>query len=150
VVQVQTVQTGGYVPSGSQIPYDDSIPQITEGGPLFDLDFTPKYANSKLLVEVSVYGTANSTPRRMIVALFRDAGADAIGCASRNETNTNAGGVIAFNHEAPANSTDLTNFSVRFGLSAGAAAAYEVNGAAGSRVFGGAASTSMTITEIAQ
>ena len=55
VLQVKNYQFGSLLSLGNvQIPYDDTIPQITEGGEVMTLTITPQSASSKLMIEVLV------------------------------------------------------------------------------------------------
>jgi hypothetical protein len=62
----------------TQIPYDDTIPQSSEGTELFSQAFTPKDTTSSYIeIEAEVSVTADATDQ-MIIALFKNAETDAL------------------------------------------------------------------------
>ena len=59
ILQMVYVFTGAYATGSTTIPFDDTIPQITEGNEVMTLAITPTSASSKLLVNVDVSGASN-------------------------------------------------------------------------------------------
>jgi hypothetical protein len=147
VLQVVNLQTGAVATGTTQIPNDDTIPQITEGTQFMSLAITPISATSKLLICVvatlasSVVNTWNTS------ALFRDATVNAIAANTVFVNNATAFVPIAFNFYMTSGTTSSTTFTVRSG--ADQAATLTFNGAGGARRFGGVMASSITITEIA-
>lgn len=127
------------------IPYDDTIPQNTEGTEFITLSITPKSATNLLKIEVilncSISGVMNA-----IAALFQDSGASAI--AAGQVSNPGSGYIeqIKFTHWMTAGTISATTFKLRAGPTA--AATITINGSLGNRYLGGVAVSSMTITEI--
>src|SRR3982750_1359631 len=78
VVQVKNVQTGAVANGATLIPYDDTIPQITEGDEYMTLAFTPLNAANKLRIDVVFACSPNLNSEELAVALFQDSGANAL------------------------------------------------------------------------
>lgn len=139
---VSTVATGTTL-----LPFDDTIPQNTEGDQYMSLAFTPKFATSLLKIDVSVV-IGHSAANNMIVALFRDTTAGAIGVSWQFLASAPSEVNISFSVVVPANSIANTTFKVRAGGNLAGTTTF--NGRSGTRYFGGVSSSSITITEIAQ
>jgi hypothetical protein len=123
------------------IPYDDTIPQNTEGDQILSLTVTPTSATSKLLIFVDVTAGSNSTSRNVNVALFQDSTADALAA-------TSDGNSVHMLHTMTSGTTSATTFKVRCGPSA--AGTVYVNGTiAGGALYNGKCSTTLTILEVA-
>jgi hypothetical protein len=145
LIQVVDVRSNVMQVFTSTIPYDDTIPQISEGSEVFNVTFTPKAVNSILVIDVNLnYGTGGATT---IAALF-----DGIDVNAK-QAFANYGGAseaheINFNHKYAVSSLTPITFSVRIGNSAGNNTT--INGLSSARKLGGAIASSMTITEISQ
>jgi hypothetical protein len=148
VIQVANYTTGAMATGTATIPLDNTIPQITEGTQFMSLAFTPKKANSKLKIEVTSIAVC-STGQNIVIALFRDSGANAIATIFDNRIfGVNAGGANSFTVFVDANSISSTTFTVRIGMAS--AATITFNGIAATAYLGGSLASSITITEIAQ
>ena len=141
VLQVVNYQTGTFSSGTTQMPLDNTIPQITEGFQILSLAITPISATSKLLFNVNVQ-VIPQTAAWTGVALFQGATANAI--AATGSYWADGGGVIPFNYFMTSGTTSSTTFTVRVGMDA--AGTLFINGAP---YWGGVANTSITITEIA-
>ena len=127
------------------IPFDDTIPQNTEGDQYLTATISPKSATSQLLIEVRLNVSA-STPAGVIAALFKDSDAGAISAAFAYIGTAFGRNTIAFSLWVSSGSTSARTYKVRAGLDT--AGTLTVNGSNGARVFGGALYSSITITEI--
>jgi len=131
------------------IPYDDTIPQSGEGSEYFTVTITPKSATSKLLINVEFNCTITDATQFAIVALFQDAGADALKAVGAGFV-TSGGSVsmetISFTYEKVSGTTSATTFKVRAGTGGGTQ--LTMNGAGGSRLFGGVCISFISVTEI--
>lgn len=136
-----TVFETGVVP----LPADDTIPQQTEGKEYSSLNtsYTPQRASS--LLEVDVFLPV--VDANMNVALFRDAGNDAIVAAVAQLQSTSAFCVLKA--VVPAGSTTATTFKLRYGSNSGAACSIGGTGT-GTPTFGAARKALMIVREIAQ
>jgi len=132
----------------TQIPFDDTIPQDTEGDEYFSLSFTPKSASSLLHFSftANVEVPAGSP---ITAALFVDGQSDAI-VAGVNDTYNTGGHAaqVSFNYAVISGSTDPRTYRVRMGSHA--ANTLTLNGTAGSRKMGGVLGSGLVITEVGQ
>lgn len=145
IVQVVSTQTGAVATGTTTIPYDDTIPQITEGDEYMTLAITPTDSSNKLFIDVVVFYD-NSTTLRTIIALFQDSTAGALSAVATTSSTNQAVMVSSFTFEMVAGTTSATTFRVRIGPSA--AGTITFNGQTGGRLFGGVAGSSMKITEV--
>ncbi len=142
VVQVVNTQSGTYIDCNTLMPYDDTIPQITEGDEVMTRAITPTSASNKLKIDIVVCGTSLD---RLIVGLFQDTTAGALAAICTNDSNE--GETISFTHYMTAGTASPTTFRVRAGANEGD---FDFNGKNdGTRLFGGVCASSITITEIA-
>lgn len=134
--------------AGTAIPHDDTIPQSTEGDEVVAVTYTPDNPNSRIEVSIEMTcGQDGSSGSGLSMALFKDAGTDAIATASGC---VNAAGTHIFNfqlaYEELAGSTAARTFKVRVGGNGGAVGT-SVNGASGVRKHGGAQVARLLIEE---
>lgn len=144
--QIVNVETGALATGSTVIPLDDTIPQNSEGDQYMSLSITPTNVSSTLYIDVTFVGTLNTASLNLIVALFQDSTAGAL-AADLFAPSANLGGSITFRHKMTAGTTSATTFKVRAGPSGSAVLTF--NGINGSRIFGGATASSITITEVA-
>ena len=86
VLQVQRAELP-QVSTTSVIPYDDTIPQNTEGAAVTSITITPKSATSTLYMRVAT-ADSDSVSAGVTLAIFKDADADAIAVGMCNSNNT--------------------------------------------------------------
>ncbi len=127
------------------IPFDDTIPQNTEGDEYMTLAITPMSATNKLRIQAVLVGAPASDDRRMTMALFQDATASAIDVTTTRCPLATAS-FLVIDHYMTAGTTSATTFKIRAGANNGN---FRVNGENGARLFGGVMVSSITITEIA-
>jgi len=149
VLQVVQADLDTFYSNNSNIPLDDTKPQITEGGEILTCSITPTSATSKLLIDVVINVTNSDASYINAIALFQDSNSDALRSAwSRNVVANNPVSPMVIKHFMTAGTTSSTTFSVRGGT-VGGSAVFQVNGGSGTRYLGGALISSITITEIA-
>ncbi len=128
------------------IPYDDTIPQNTEGVEVITCSITPTNASNRLRIEFECSGIGVVSGTTTIAGLFQDAtaGAIAVGAMATNNNEMQAGPIVV--HEMAAGTTSATTFKIRIGASA----TVYVNGIGsdGSRRYGGVAAARLRVTEI--
>lgn len=137
---IATVATGTTV-----IPWDDTIPQNTEGDQYMSLAVTPVSATSNLYIVVSIIGRHTATNTIVTGALFVDTTANALSAASKgsfSESNQ-----FTFDHWVSSGSTDARTYKVRIGATD--AGTFTLNGSAGGRKLGGVQSSTITVFEVA-
>ncbi len=145
VVQVVNTIVSAVATGTTTLPYDDTIPQSSEGDQYMSLAITPKSATNKLKIDVVVIASSTATNDFLSAALFQDATAGALAAAV--ERHDSAGGkTITFTHFMTAGTASSTTFKVRVG--AHSAGTTTFNGTGGARRFGGVAASSITITEV--
>jgi len=150
VLQVVNYQFGSVLNLGDVLfPYDDTIPQISEGGEVMTLAITPTAATSKLMIDVLVNTSPTLSGEKMVVALFQDTTANAIACVSDEFYDSGYMVAIPLMHFTDASSTSARTYKVRLGRTDSHGNPVTVNGYNGARKFGGVLATSITITEIA-
>jgi hypothetical protein len=127
----------------ANIPWDDTIPQSTEGDQILSANITPTDSSSKLKIDVVIYcgmGSGNAC----IGAIFKDTDSSAI-AAGATAPVTNYLSVLVLSHYMTAGTTSQITFKVRFGTASGNV---WINGDYENRKLGGAMACSLTVTEI--
>jgi len=145
VVQTVSTQTGAMSTGTTVMPYDDTIPQISEGNEYMTLAITPRSATSKLIIEVMWNGGASSTNPQLTVALFQDSTANALAAVSPT-CGTGFILAVSLKHTMTSGTTSATTFRVRAGASAAATTTF--NGGGGVRAMGGVMASSIVIQEV--
>lgn len=134
--------TSTYSNTASIIPWDDTIPQNTEGAQCLTVTFTPKSATSRLIIEATVQ--LENTAGSPSISIFRDAGANAIGSAYHAGA-ANSSSVLKETIVVATGSTASTTINVRYG---GASGTTYINGRNGGRIFGGTLTSNLKVTEV--
>ena len=146
VAQVVNTQTGAVATGTTVIPFDNTIPQNTEGDQYMSLSITPTNASSKLKIDVVFWGTNANINHWLSVALFQDSTANALAAFANFQTVGTAANASTFTHYMTAGTTSATTFKVRAGPNTADTVTF--NGQSGGRIFGGVMASSITITEI--
>ena len=144
VVQTVNTQTGAVASGATTIPFDDTIPQNTEGNEFMTLAITPTNASNLLLIEV-VAVLSNSLSENIGGALFQDSTAGALAAAIQGQDTANFPITLKFKHKMTAGTTSSTTFKLRAGSNSGTTT---FNGNGGARLYGGVLASSITIMEI--
>jgi hypothetical protein len=146
IQQIQTTITGAVSTGSTLIPYDNTIPQSTEGDQYMSLSITPKSATSKLVINVVASCSSNQADN-IIMALFQDSGTDALAATIVNLLQP--GGMVnpSFVYEMTSGTTSATTFKVRIGQSVGGSLV-TFNGSLAGRLLGGVMASSITIMEV--
>jgi len=145
VVQVVTATYSAVATGTTTMPYDDTIPQNTEGNQIMTLAITPKSATNLLVIEVNAQ-LAHSAITNVSAALFQDSTANALAAGEITEENANFVKNVPILHRMVAGTTSSTTFNVRAGGSD--AGTLTFNGTNGNRRFGGITTSWIKITEI--
>jgi len=145
LVQVVNTETGAVATGTTTLPYDDTIPQITEGTEFMTLAITPTSATNKLKIEI-VFNFASSVVSPVTVALFQDATANALAAAAAHPGTTASPYQVVYTHYMTSGTTSATTFRVRSGPNAAGTVTF--NGSASARIFGGVMASTITISEI--
>jgi len=146
VVQIVNVSTGAMATTATAIPWDDTIPQKTEGGEVMTLAITPKNTNNLLVIDVVANVSATEGGWKTATALFQDTTANALAVSMGYEDGVaNQTRTAHFRHYMTAGTTSATTFKVRIGAQTTETLTFNGNG--GSRKYGGVFVSSITITE---
>jgi hypothetical protein len=130
----------------TDIPFDNTIPQNTEGDEVFSQAVTPLSASSYLLIKVNAYVSRSGGPNNFSMALFVDSTADALAAAW---SGLNGGGApyntfIGAEWKIASGSTSARTYKIRAG---GELADIRWNGDTGGNVFSTLQKTTITIEE---
>lgn len=140
--------TDGAVATGTtQMPFDDTIPQSSEGDQYMAQAITPQAAANLLCIDsVSTYASSNTTTA-MNIALFQDSVANAL-AAMQVGRNGAASNVCAgqVDHQMVANTVSATTFKIRAGTNVAGTTTF--NGSASTRTFGGVMASYLQVEEI--
>jgi len=148
VLQSVNVLSGALITATSNLfPEDDTIPQNTEGHEVMTLAITPTSATSKLHIFVNAFGSHSASPRQGI-ALFVDSDANAISFSDSSTAGATTMTGVSLNYVVTSGSTSARTYKVRMGGMA-SSGTLSFNGQSGARKFGGVASSSIIIMEIA-
>lgn len=144
LIQTVYVQDGNLATGTTQIPVDDTIPQITEGNEYITATITPTNAAHKLKVTV-IWCGASSVNSQLAVALFKDSDADALVAWAENNSVIDTSRQVDLVYGMTAGTTSPITFRVRAGSNAAGTVTF--NGRGGTRSFGGRAASSISIEE---
>jgi len=137
--QVTAVATGTTI-----MPFDDTIPQNTEGNEFMSLAITPKSAASTLIIDVQMQ-LSSSVIAAVSYGLFQDSTVSAICSGYHSQLTAGVAIRAVIRYTMTSGTTSSTTFKVRAGGSA--AGTMTINGIGGARYLGGSAASSITITE---
>lgn len=128
------------------IPYDDTVPQNTEGTQILALAITPKTPSSKLRIRFQGQVAAvNGGQQNIIAAIFKNDEPNAIAAKFVTTTSADYGNNIAMEMEyAPGDLTEQL-ISVRVG---GTIGSIRMNGSGAERLLGGVSTATLVIEEI--
>jgi len=142
ILQRVTTSTTSVITGNVTTPADNTIPQSGESVQILSLAITPISASSTLLIELTCQTRPNATTASGTLALFQDAGADAINSVYRRGQPDNS-----LRHVMTSGTTSSTTFKAQVGRVAGTAL-YVNSDAAGGALMGGVMYAWLTITEI--
>lgn len=129
----------------AQIPWDDTIPQNTEGTEIISVSHTPKTTTNKLRIRfagvASLSGGAHAP-----VALFIGAAADAVAASYGTAAAANGAVPLALSHEYTPGAITAQTIAIRVGP--GAAVTMRMNGTTTVRKFGGVMKATLVVEEI--
>lgn len=136
-----------FTTTSSQIPLDDSIPQVGEGLEILSISLAMKKATSKARITFNAPVTTDSNNEAGVFAAFLDGGANAIGVASIHIGTGNQVVNASMDFEITPGDTSSHTYSIRMGPSGGSSI-LAINGTSAARRFGGAARATLVVEEI--
>lgn len=145
-VQMSCTTTTAITSGSTALPIDNSIPQITEGAEYMTHAHTPLSATNKLLIQVHFNCcNAGSGDLSIGMALFQDATAAALAAVAQHSTQS-APHFLTLTYLMTAGTTSEITFRVRAGNDGGSEVQMNSE-TVSARVFGGVATSSITVTE---
>lgn len=137
--------TGALATGTTTIPFDDTIPQNTEGDQYLSKAYTPASVANVLRLTAHLQLTY-SIPAWVTAALFQDSVASAL-VAVMAYVDLGTGGLwYRLEHEMLAGTVASTTFKARAG--GNAAGTTNFNGQGGARIYGGVMNSFLTVEEI--
>jgi hypothetical protein len=145
---IQQVQSGvfGATSTNAVIPYNTSVPTITDGIEIFSLSYIPTSVNSKLTIRIQFFVSHSSTAQRYITgAIFRNStciratiigNVVAVSGVAATIVGNQAGNSIIELIDAP-NTLDPVTYSFRVGSDNSSGTLYINQGASGESFGGG-------------
>jgi len=150
VIQTITAQSSSKMSSSAVIPYDNTIPQISEGTEYINLSITPTSASSILLVEFSAPQWAGNGTQFPNLGVFRSDQNNALiayaGCVNSAGTGFYCAAHVLV--QTTAATTSALTISVRFGPDS-AGTVYMNADDNNDQYFGGTWIACLTATEVA-
>lgn len=126
------------------IPYDDTIPQSSEGTEVMSVSITPKSATNKLRARFSIWAGATGGQYLVAAALFNGS-ANAVLVSVGTVSSSGFLAQISGEYQYTPGSTSPVTISLRVGPSAGT---IRLNGTPAGRAFGGASRCTLVVEEI--
>ena len=128
------------------IPFDDTIPQNTEGDQYMTQAITPKNTANILVIEALLtFGSSTAANYNLTMALFQDTTANALACQYATYGITGGAIEVYLTYIMTAGTTSSTTFKIRAG--AQGAGTTTTNGQGGNRKYGGVLTSYISITE---
>lgn len=147
LVQAVNFETGAVATGTTTIPFDDTIPQNTEGTEFMTLAITPTDAGNKLIITVVTQLTNSVGIVALTSCLFQDSIANALACMVTTTPVANSPTYLGFKHEMTAGTTSSITFKIRSGPNVANTVTF--NGQVAGRIYGGVIASSIRIEEIA-
>lgn len=147
---VQIVEATPYTTWSSttnQIPYDDTVPQNTEGSEYLTASITPTKSTHRLIIEAMLPVSASGGAVTAVAALFQDSTASALAATATTVAGADYMIPLVLRHEMAAGTTSATTFKIRAGRG-GVSGSILLNGSSAERKFGGLAACRLRITEV--
>jgi len=147
LLQEVTSTSAAYTAVTAEIPYDDTIPQNTEGQEFLTVAITPKAATSTLVISGSLITNHAGDGGVDTFAVFKDSDTGAI-YAAFVAGPANTGHAVAFSYRVSAASTAARTYKLRVGTDSPTSSTLQINGYNGARILGGVVVSSFTVQEI--
>lgn len=145
IVQVINSISQASASGTTTIPFDNTIPQNTEGDQYLTASITPKSTSNKLRIDTTFVGAHSVATARMIVCLFQDSTANALAVAGFRADEAVTPYTCTFTYYMTAGTTSSTTFKVRAGSNT--AGTTYCNSGSGA-LYNGTLCSSLTITEV--
>jgi len=134
IMQTPSASDGATATGSTALPFDNTIPQNTEGDQYLSLTLTPGSALNLLDIEHSGQYEAVGGAAFISVALFQDSTANALAAEAMHHTANAANYRHTLLHRMLTGTASSTTFKIRAGANANTV---RFNGASGAGLFGG-------------
>lgn len=134
--------------SAALIPYDNTIPQSSEGVQLLTASYTPGSTTTRLKIKAIAYISSNETNANCVLALFKDSETGARACGQTGYVHD--GGVAApavIEYDIVSPGTSAATWKLRGGASISGSNLFTVNGSYAAAKLGGTLITSLSVQE---
>ena len=145
VVKTTVVLSNTTLTGTTLIPFDNTIPQLSEGNNVFTVNWTPTGIGNGIRITAVIFG-AYSVAANVTAALFQDSTANAVAAVATQTTVANQSFSLELVWQVTAPS--LTAIAFKLQLGGSTAGTLTINGNSGTAIFGGVAASSLIITEI--
>ena len=137
VLQVVKSTTSSVITCGTTIPWDDTIPQITEGNEVLTVTITPLSATSTIYLKFDASGSASgAVTNSATAAIFRDSTANAIYATQLHFWSaSNYGNKFVASYSEASGGTTARTYRIRIG--ADSPTIYINGNSSGGRRYGG-------------
>lgn len=144
VIAHSYASTASVVTCSTAIPYDNSIPQKTEGNEVITVSHTPSNSSNILVIRCGAsYGGGSSV--HVTGSLLQDSTSDALTAREGSYNGTNEGGVVELTWKMAAGTTSSTTF--KFNVGPSSSTVYVNGDASGTRLYGGVSVAYIEVTE---
>jgi len=143
--QFHYYKIGSFASGTTQIPFDDTIPQNTEGTEFMKTNFVPLKIGSKIELNVKAFNTNSTQNVATLGALFKTGSTDALASNYQLGVLAEGGNILSIDCYDIPNSTNAIDYSLRLGGSN--ASTIYFNGLASGRRFGGNLASTIIIKE---
>lgn len=144
LVQAVNTTSSAVATGTTTIPFDDTIPQNTEGTEFMTLAITPKSTTNILVIMICAQ-MSYSIVSNLTMALFQDTTANALSAISHTIAGNTYVTPMQLVYTMAAGTTSSTTFKMRAG--ANGAGTVTFNGTGGTRIFNTIAKSSIVILE---
>jgi len=148
VVQVVMTNYSAAATGTTTIPFDDTIPQNTEGTEFMTQAITPKSATNLLIIEVVAYLSGSNAATSLTGAIFQDSTANALATGQTYMATATGRILLPVGHSMTAGTASSTTFKFRAGPDLSGGGTVTFNGANGTRYYGATTKSYIKITEV--
>ena len=148
-VQVAETTDAAVASGTTTIPFDDTIPQNTEGDQYMSLAITPTVSANVLAIHHHGHYANTNVGFNINAALFQDSTANALTVSvSAKDAGANGPGAIEIIYGMRAATTSSTTFKIRAGSGSAGTTVFNGNASGTTRLYGGVFLSRMNIREL--
>lgn len=144
IVDIKYYPNTSYATGSTQMPFDDSPPQSSEGNQYMTATYTPKIATNSLKIDILVNFTHQNTGE-CTAALFKDSDTECLGAKGETVFTSSQMQTIPFSYVLANAGTSAITFKIRAGSKN--TGTFYFNGDSTGRKYGGKMQSFINITE---